>query len=160
MKFASRHATKTLALSATFSLLTLSVPFVASAHSGASGVVKERMDAMVSVGDAMKKITAMFKRQTPYDAKELARLSAVIANQGGSKLTKMFPEHSLDKPTEALPRIWERWDRFETLAMQLSERAITLEGAAPQMMPNAMMSFMGLAKTCNDCHTEFRNNKG
>ncbi|MEG3618716.1 cytochrome c [Magnetovibrio sp. PR-2] len=159
MKLNPKRNLSIFALAATLSISALAAPFIASAHGGATGVVKERMDLMDKTGEAMKKITAMFKRQQPYNADEIARLSALIAGKGGENLTKLFPEHSLDKPTEALPAIWERWDRFESLAGQLTEQAQLLEGGAPQMMPNAMMSFMGLAKTCNDCHTEFRKKK-
>lgn len=159
MKFFSKRNLPKLILATALSVSALSAPLIVSAHGGASGVVKERMDLMDTTGEAMKKITAMFKRQQPYNADEVARLSALIASKGGENLTKLFPEHSMDKPTEALPAIWERWERFESLAGQLTDQAQVLENAAPQMMPNAMMSFMGLAKTCNDCHTEFRKKK-
>lgn len=140
-------------------VVALSAPSAGFAHTGATGVVKERMDAMAATGDSMKKIAAMFKRQVPYDADELSRLAAVIGNRGGEELTGLFPEHSLDKPTEALPAIWERWERFESLAGQLTERARPLQAPPRELTPGGMASFMSLARTCNDCHTEFRKAK-
>jgi len=151
-----KRACAPIALGLVIGSVTLLSPNDGHAHGGATGVVKERMDVMTMIGDAMKKITAMFKRQVPYDDQEVARLAAVIAEQGGEDLTKLFPEGSLHGPSEALPAVWERWDRFQTVAAQLSEKARVLESNAPQMMPGAMMSFMDLAKTCNACHTEFR----
>ena len=33
----------------------------------------------------------------------------------------MFPEGSTQKPTEALPVIWENWDEFEKIAEKCNE---------------------------------------
>ena len=42
-----------------------------SAHTGAIGVVKERMDLMKALGGAMKQLNAMFANQKPYDAEQV-----------------------------------------------------------------------------------------
>ncbi len=109
---------------------------VASAHEGATGIVGERMRAMEEVGDAMKVITAMFRGQTDYDADVVSEAAEVIAGHGGEQLTRLFPDGSLDHPTEALPTIWQDWDRFESLARDLSVFAGTLSAAADNPQPS------------------------
>ena len=128
------------------------------AHEGATGIVKERMMAMGEVGKSMKGISAMLKDEVPYDGAEVARLSGVIHARSGDHLTKLFPAGSLDAPTEALPSIWEQWDRFDALARRLTDAAKNLEAAAADRS-GARQAFAGLAKTCRACHTDFRKKK-
>ena len=40
---------------------------IGNSHSGASGVVKERMDAMTDMGDKSKLVADMFKGKTEFD---------------------------------------------------------------------------------------------
>ena len=48
-------------------LVASSVGLAALAHSGATGVMKERMDAMGEMGDEMKRLAPMMRGQTAYD---------------------------------------------------------------------------------------------
>ena len=100
------------------------------AHTGATGIVKERMELMKSVGAAMKTLAKMFKGEEPYDADAVRKAATQIQGHGGETMTKLFPEGSLDKPTEALPTIWEDWERFELLAAQLVDYSGALAKAA------------------------------
>lgn len=102
----------------------------AFAHGGATGVVKQRMDAMVMIRDAMKVLTPMMQGKTPYDAAVVKEQARVIGAHGGDALTDLFPEGSLDKPSEARPEIWENWSDFQDLATQLSVYSEGLELAA------------------------------
>lgn len=105
------------------------------AHENATGIVAERMKAMEAVGDAMKDLTALFRGQVSYDPEAVRRAAVTIAAHGADNLTRLFPEGSLDRPTEALPVIWQDWDRFETLAGELSVAAEVLAAAAGNPRP-------------------------
>ena len=107
--------------------LLLTVP--AWSHEDATGVVKERMDTMKAIGEAMKGLTAMFKGERPYDATEVKKLAASINSRAGH-VTKLFPKGSLQKPTEALPAIWEKWPTFERYSDDLRTFSAALESAA------------------------------
>lgn len=111
------------------------VTSVVVAHGGATGIVKKRMDFMESMGDAMKEVTAMMRGKQIYDAARLRKLAGTIGDHGGEALTKLFPEGSLDKPTEALPAIWTDWERFSALANRLSDYATALQAAADNERP-------------------------
>ena len=61
----------------------------AYAHGGATGIVKERMEAMGTMSDV------------------------------GEALTGLFPEGSGGEPSEAKAEVWSNWDEFSALAAQL-----------------------------------------
>lgn len=59
-------AIKTIASFLILTVLTLSVnPAYVSAHSGAKGIVKERMELMKDIGKAMKQLSAMARGKAP-----------------------------------------------------------------------------------------------
>lgn len=137
---------------------------IALAHGGATGIVKERMDQMVSISKAAKVLVAMMKREVPYDPVEAGRLAGEIERQSGSALTGLFPEGSLHKPTEARPEIWTNWAAFAAKAEQMRVAAKTLADVAardaqrsdPDLPSEALLA---LAETCRDCHRDFRIKK-
>lgn len=155
----------------------------AFAHGDATGIVKERMDAMDSMGKAVKALSEMFRGGTPFDAAEVSRQAAAIAVHGGEAMTRLFPEHSISGPSEARPEIWTDWDRFSALAGQLSDFAGALAKAADNPRPQGGMmggqgmmgqsgptpemlaamppdaAFMHLVETCSACHQDFRKAK-
>lgn len=161
----------------------------AAGHSGATGVVKERMELMKSIGDATKSLAEIMKGSVPYDAAKVKQLAATIEGHGGEAMTVKFPENTLDHPSEAVPAIWSDWDRFSELADQLAVYAGALGKAADNpraaagaasmgggMAAGGMMAsggpsaehlasmppdaaFMHLAQTCSACHEDFRKKK-
>lgn len=166
---------KRIAIAAT---LTALAGAAAYAHSGATGVVKERMDQMKAVAASMKTIGQMMKGETEYSAETVAEEARKIAAHGGETLTKVFPEGSLDHPSESLPTIWENWDRFEALAADLTFYAEGLAAAAgnergamgmpdgserPTAEELAALSpeaaFASLGRSCSACHEDFRQKK-
>lgn len=102
----------------------------AFAHSGATGVVKERMDAMKSMGDAIKRIKPMMSGEAAYDEAAVREAARAIAERAGPAMTGKFPEGSTEHPSETLPRTWEEWDRFTELAAHLETAAEGLAMAA------------------------------
>lgn len=129
------------------------------AHSNATGVVKERMDMMEELGDSMKTLKSLVRSQSAYDADQVADLAQGIeemSNHIGAK----FPEGSNDPPSEALPAIWEDWDRFTGLIEQMNAEAAKLgEITAEGDQRSVLRQFVALGKTCKSCHTDFRKKK-
>lgn len=107
-----------------------SIGFAAFAHSGASGVVKKRMDAMGEMGKAMKTLTPMMQGQTDYEPDVVRSAAETILGHAGAEMTSQFPEGSNGKPSEALDVIWKDWMTFEALADALQVRAEGLKLAA------------------------------
>lgn len=140
------RATRTAALAGAFLVLslTLAAPVVL-AHVGATGVVKERMMAMEALGDALKAISEMMRGKRAYDAAAVARHADEITRLGGDAMTKLFPEGSIEGPSEARPTVWRDWDDFTQLADQLSAYAAALGDAAdnPRAAGGAPTTMMG-----------------
>ncbi len=120
----------------------------AVAHGGATGIVKERMELMKTIGDAMKSLTAMMRGKETYEVERVRSLARTIGAHGGEKMTALFPDDSLDAPTEAMPTIWTDWERFEGLAGQLSDYATALGAAAvnDRMGPGRGMMDQGMGQ--------------
>lgn len=140
---------------------TLLAPIYLNAHQGATGVVKERMDAMKSMGDDMKVLGAMLKGETAYDPVRVKGIARAVAKHGGDAMTQLFPEGSTQHPSEALPAIWSDWSRFQTLAEEMQDLAEKLETAAAIGSTSAppkdvLQLTRALGKSCKACHDDFR----
>lgn len=140
-----------------------------------AGVAKERHDLMEGLAGAIGPMADMVRGIQPYDADRMRELAATIANSGGDALTSLFPEGSYDPAGDALPAIWEDWDRFTTLAGNLVDAANAVAAAAdnppgppsagppdpaagggePQAM-DAGMAVIQLGMSCGACHDDFR----
>ena len=119
-----------------------------AAHKGATGMVAERMEAMKSLGDAMKSLGAMYRGRAPYDA--------------ASRTTALFPPGSLHHPSEAQPEIWEEWERFGELTedLRISDSAFAAAAGADtgssEAPSQSRAASARLGRACSTCHTEFR----
>ncbi len=141
-----------------------------------TGAAKQRHDLMESMADAMQSMAGMVRGIQPYDADKMREMAGKIANSGGENITSLFPEGSLTAGSHALPAIWEDWDRFASLASNLTDAANALAEAAdtPPAPPSAappdpaagdageepaMDAGTGLFKvgmSCKACHDDFR----
>ena len=148
----------------------------AYADEGLTGVAKERHDLMESMADAMQAASNMVRGIAEYDADGMRELAGQIAASGGESLTSLFPEGSYDPAGESLPAIWEDFERFSTLAGNLTDAANKLAEAAdtppapPSAAPadpaaggsgeppamDAQMALIGVGMSCKACHDDFR----
>ncbi|WP_417462936.1 c-type cytochrome [Kordiimonas sp.] len=99
------------------------------AHGGATGIVKDRMDGMMAMGDAVKSLSDMFRAGT-YDAETVKAGAAIIKQHSGEQLLALFPEGSGGMPSEAKPAVWTDWDAFSGLANDLAALADALSANA------------------------------
>lgn len=100
-------------------IATVSIAGAVWAHSGATGVVKERMDGMMAMGKSVKEITPMMRGQTDYDPERVRAFAEDMRQHSGEALTRLFPEGTTGAPSEAKPNIWTDWEEFAALAEQL-----------------------------------------
>ena len=172
--------TRSLRLAVAVLVLVLACA-TANAHRNATGIVKQRMDAMTSIAGAMKALRAMMRGKQPYDIERVRLHSRTIAAHGGERMTVLFPEGSMQHPTRVKPSIWRDWDRFSAMAGELARYADALAAAASNerlpggggggtgagltplpigsedlaaAAPDAV--FERLQRTCSDCHRAFR----
>lgn len=127
-----------------------------NAHGGATGVVKERMELMKSMGDRMKSMGDMVKGKVAFDAASIA-VTAREIQQAAPEITHLFPEGSSHKPSEALPSIWEERGRFDELTEKMIQEAGKLSDVATAGdRRSILIQFTKLGKTCSSCHTDYR----
>lgn len=143
---------------------------VVYAHSTATGIVKERMEAMKVIGKATKSIAAMMQGKQDYDGPTVAAAAEAIEIHAGETLLRKFPEGSLDAPSEALPVIWDDWSAFKTRLEELRREAgllTVVAGNGPAGFGEAEPYVEDptqpagpvatrLLKTCKACHDKFR----
>ncbi|MBN9308419.1 MAG: cytochrome c [Devosia sp.] len=100
------------------------------AHGNATGIVGERMMGMMMLGEQVKLLTPMLSAGGAVDGAALGKAASMIEMHAGPAMTKLFPQGSLDKPSEARPQIWERWQEFSDYAGQLAALGAELRKSA------------------------------
>ncbi len=110
-------------------LMVFFVANLAIAHSGASGVVKERMDAMTSMAKAMRSVSKLMAESSPQDFEVMGAAAKVIADHSGDAMTDLFPLGTGGHPSEARQNIWIENEEFSRLAHRLERVSLWLEMA-------------------------------
>ena len=154
------HSPRWMALGLSLAVALGGTASLVYAHSGAEGVVKERMELMKDMGDAMKVMGAMFKGQVPFKPAVVAEKAGFLAEHA-KMIPDMTPKGSNDHPSEALPIIWQEWDGYVTGSNELADEGrklveIASNGAG---LPEAKAQFINVSKTCGACHDRFRKPK-
>ena len=153
---------KVLAVTGVTILLATSMSAALFAHSGASGIVKERMDAMKEIGKGMKSLGAMAKGQTKLSGSAIEAAAKTISEHS-AKIEELFPDTPKSRKghlTEAAPAIWEDNAGFLALAEQMAKNATDLSMAAASLDRKGLGGFVQkLAADCKSCHQKFRIKK-
>lgn len=138
-------------------LAIASASAITLAHDGATGMVMQRMEAMKEIGKSMKSIAAMVKGDTAFDG-AVVQASADVIAEHAKHMPHMFPEGSLDKPTEALPVIWTQWDRFTEIAGKLNTdaQALAEAGKSASSAKDILPQLAEVGKSCKACHQDYR----
>lgn len=136
--------------------VALLVAGVAFAGSGATGVVKQRMDGMKEMSHAAKAMGAVKAGAIPFSFDTLNLAGREIARHGKAA-REQFPEGSLRKPSEALPAIWSDRETFDRLLGQMTAAAERLSVSADRDEAMALVDRIGAL--CKDCHATFRLKK-
>ncbi len=131
----------------------VAIPVLAQAHSGATGIVKKRMETMKDVGAVMKELGAMVKGDASFDASTVARRAGDMKFHAAN-MPALFPEDSIHGPSEALPQIWKDFEGFSRIASDLESAASALSLVKDA---TALPPALGAAgKTCKACHSDYR----
>ena len=129
------------------------------AHSGATGIVKERMDAMKDIGRAMKSLDAMAKGKASYSGADVSAASRTIKDHAAA-FDRLFPDTKASRKshvTEAAPAIWADKPAFLALARKMADAAHGLDTVSERnQLPERLKT---LGATCKGCHEKFRIKK-
>ena len=139
--------------------LCLAASAAALAHSGATGIVKQRMEAMKDMAAAMKSLGEMTRGKAAFDATEAAAAAGRVAAHAG-EAPGLFPDGSFHMPSEARARIAEERDRFAALSGDLRRAADAMQAAA---RANDVMALAAARRdagqVCSGCHKLYREKK-
>lgn len=102
----------------------------ALAHSGATGVVLERMQGMSAMAKTLKTLSPMMRGQVPYDADVVRSEADAMIGHAGEQMTRLFPEGSGGGVSKALPSVWDDDEKFAALAEDLRTAAEGLKLSA------------------------------
>ncbi len=127
----------------------------AFAHSGVQNqTVMARMEAMKSIGGAMKVLGSMAKGQADFDAGAAQTAAAAIARHS-AETPALFEARETDPKSEAKPAIWADFadftakaDALESAALEISETLTTPDELVP--------SVQRLGQACKACHSLYR----
>ncbi|PTV93312.1 cytochrome c556 [Rhodobacter aestuarii] len=138
-----------------FALIALGVATMAFAHGGVKNpAVLARMENMKAISDQMKGLAAMAKEERPFDAAQIVRSLEQISADA-ARIPALFQAPETDPKSEALPAIWQEFDRFENLSADLSV-AVT-EVGAPENLTDLRSAVQQIGVTCKACHDPFRD---
>lgn len=133
----------------------LGLPGPVIAHDGATGIIKQRHDAMKSLGQTMKAWKAVLDAGSSSDQAEVKAIADRLAAAAGSRLLALFPKDGPRHMTAAQPIIWTQWDVFDRLAMALDARAVSLAKARSDIVL-LRSEFKAVGQICRECHDRFR----
>jgi cytochrome c556 len=137
-------------------LLAAMLSSIAMAHDGhdhATGVVKERMITMTSLGDRLLAISKRLRANKDLD--KIAGDAHVI-HELAATIAKQFPPGSTQAPTAAKPAVWQQWATFESNAKKLEVEAEKLMNTKVSDGPALRAQFRAVAFACDGCHETFR----
>ncbi len=144
-------------------IAALCISAVASAHSDATGVIKERMDGMNAMAVHSKTVADMFKGKQAFDVIAVRDAADAFVYHGQS-MVGQFPDTEFSrtaKPTQALPAIWDDAEAFEQAVQQFIQQSKKLLIAADLTSDQTALKkpFFVATKNCSGCHKRFRQPK-
>jgi len=134
--------------------LSTAIATTALAHTGATGIVKERMDGFKAAKKSMKTLKGAVR------SADFATIAgeAEALNLWFNQLDNYFPQGSNPKPSEALDLIWEEYDRFSSHGQDSANASAALLRAANEGDEDlAREAFSELAASCKACHDDYRD---
>jgi cytochrome c556 len=128
-------------------------PGILSAHDGATGIVKERMDNFKATQGHLKAIGGLMRSQDYAAIIEHAEQIKAWAD----KMPEYFPAGSGGAPSAAKARIWEDFDGFKAAAQtHATATQGIIDAAQAEDMTALTAAFRATADTCGGCHKFFK----
>jgi cytochrome c556 len=129
------------------------VPGILSAHDGATGIVKERMDNFKATQGHLKAIGGLMRSQDYAAIIEHAEQIKAWAD----KMPEYFPAGSGSAPSAAKARIWEDFDGFKAAAQtHATATQGIIDAAQAEDMTALTAAFRATADSCGGCHKVFK----
>ena len=124
-----------------------------SAHQGATGIVKERMDAFSQSRSQMKQMGRALQNNQFEVMAEISADMQIWAKE----IVNAFPDGSQIAPSEAGDSIWEDSEGFAKAAFLYESSLIQLNEAALLADRDAVITaYSAVGQACKSCHRTYR----
>ena len=141
-----------------FKLISIVFIFISSvvfAHSGVKDEnVKKRMMLMKTMADNTKIIGQMIKRKKPFDANE-AKLALERLSSLSLETPKVFMINASDPKSEAKLAIWDEFDEFTKLSIDLAQTSSILASSV-DTIEDLRPVLKRVSSGCKACHSKYR----
>lgn len=130
----------------------------AFAHQGVQNAsVKARMDGMSAMARDVEILARMAKGEMAFDGAD-ARSAAEALSVEAARIAERFADREDDPKSEALPVIWDEFDRFAGIAEALSEDAGAL-AASLEGRHDLGPALREIGQGCTGCHRAYREER-
>jgi cytochrome c556 len=119
----------------------------------AADAFQDRHMAMEAVGDAMKPLGAIAKKQAPFDAAVVKANATTIADHLKMAST-LFPAGSGGGESLAKPEIWSDAAGFEKGMKDAHAAAVALQSVSDEAAYGPALGALG--SSCKSCHDKYR----
>lgn len=136
--------------------LAIAVPLTAAAQfAKKDDAIKYRQSALSLMGAHMKRIEAMVKGETPFNAAEVQKNAALIATLSELPWAGFGPGTEGGK---AKPEIWKESAKFKEGSEKLMKAAVALNTAAKSgNLDQIKKAFGDTGASCKGCHDNYRD---
>ena len=131
---------------------------LAESQGDGTAAIRERQKTMEEVGDSMKGLAAIAKKQAPFDAAVVKKNAETIASHF-EKAAGLFPAGS-DKgevETWAKAEIWSDQEGFKKALETAHKAAVDMQTVAEE--PAFGPALGALGSGCKNCHDTYRRPK-
>ena len=149
---------KLVVAAAAVAVLAIGAASVATSSPEGTAAIKDRQEAMESVGDAMGPLAAIAKGEAPFDAAVVEKNAGTIA-ESLKKSAALFPEGSDkgDAETWAKEEIWKNVADFELKMQSARTQAEALQAVTEEAAFRPALGKLG--SSCKSCHQDYRRPK-
>ena len=119
----------------------------------AADAFHDRHMAMEALGDAMKPLGAIAKKQAPFDA-AVVKASATTVADNLKKAATLFPAGSGGGESKAKPEIWTDAAGFEKGMKDAHAAAVALQSVKDEAAFGPALGAVGAS--CKSCHDKYR----
>jgi cytochrome c556 len=137
-------------------IAALALASAAAAHEHATGIVKERMDAMENMDKSVKAIKERIRANRDLAA---VKKEALSIQAHAAKMSSLFPAGSTQRPTDAMASLWQNWADFETKAKALETESAKLAQTEPGNPDAVRAQFRTMNQVCGGCHKLYRKDR-
>ena len=136
-------------------LIFLTISPVAFAHSGVKDQnVKERMMVMKAMANNTKIIGQMLKKKIAFDISK-AKLALQRLSSLSLETPAVFAVNATDPMSEAKPAIWDEFNEFIKLSLDLSETSKDLASSV-ETIDDLRPALKRISLGCKSCHSKYR----